>query len=490
MKKILFIGLLAVAAIGTSCNSWLDTVPVSSITTTTLWKGEGDVTGALNGMYLEARNFCDFELCQLGEARSDMYQSSSAGALWSAYYENRLSASSPGPNWYVFYRVINYTNMLLTHTPDITFNNEAEKNRALAQAYTMRAWCYFIITRTWGDAVIRTEPTESYDVSKVYLPRSPKAEVFALIKSDLDEALKLFPDNTFPAGRFRWTKTGANVLKADVYLWTGKTMGGGSADIQTALDALNEIQPAANLRLLDNYLSVFDFTNKGNNEVIIASHFDKPPETSDNFYGYMYLNQVPALSNADKAIIGAVGTGNAGNKIMEISNSVKAQFTGDDQRRGSFYELWLTTGAYESTVAIKGRGYNDNGLRRFADDIVIYRYADVLLLKAEAKNALGQDPSAEMNQIRARAYGVKAADYLFVNGTKEENDAAILKERCLEFVFECKRWWDLVRFDKVYDFCPPYIGKPKNTNMYLFPVGNSTISNEPLVVENPGYENT
>lgn len=487
MKRILLVYLLTIAIINVSCEKWLETSPVSSIVPSVLWKAEDDATGVLNGMYLEARSFCSFNLSIWGDMRSDMYQNATAGALWSQYYLQTLNSSSPGPNWYNIYRTINYANLLLTHIPDITFKSQAEKDRIIAQAYTMRAWCYFIITRTWGDAIIVTEPTEKYEPSKVYRPRSPKTEVFTLIKNDLDEALKLFPDYTFPSGRFRWTKTGANVLKADVYLWTGKTMGGGNADFQTALNALNEIQPATNLLLLKDYVSIFDFANKGNNEVIMVAHFNRPPEVSDNFYGYMYLNAMPSVSDADKVIIDAIGTGNAGNSIMEISNSVKAQFTMDDQRRNSFYQLYLTSGNYHSTITMKARGFNDNGLRRFASDIVIYRYADVLLLKAEAKNALGQDPSVEINEIRARAYGNKAADYLFVNGTKEENDAAILKERLLEFIFECKRWWDLVRFDKVYDFCPPYIGKTKDTNKYLFPIGTSVISNEPLVEENPGY---
>lgn len=86
----------------------------------------------------------------------------------------------------------------------------------------------------------------------------------------------------------------------------------------------------------------------------------------------------------------------------------------------------------------------------FLDDVIIYRYADVLLMKAEAKNALGVDPSFELNQVRKRAYGTKYSGYELVSNSKEANDNAILKKRLFELAFEGKRWWDLVRFGKAF----------------------------------------
>jgi len=486
MNRII-IFLVAVSGIMVSCNKWLEQSPISSITSGSFWKTSDDAAGVLNGMYLEARAFCSYNLMTWGETRSDMYAGGVAGNYWNVYYNNTISPSDPGPNWYNIYRTINYANLLLKYVPDLSYAVEAEKNSVLAQAYTMRAWCYFIITRTWGDAIVITDPMEEYSPDKVYRPRLPKTEVFALIKNDLDEALKLFPDNNLPAGRYYWSKTGANVLKGDVYLWTAKTMNGGDDDLQTALDALNQIQPTTTLYLLDDYLNVFSFTNKGNNEVIMVSRFDAPPEASDNAYAYLYINTNPGFTPEELAFISPIGAGNTGVNIAQIRQEVRDQFTLDDQRRNSFYEIFNADGGFVTSVNIKGRGYNDGGTRRFADDIVIYRYADVLLLRAEAKSALGQDPSEEMNEIRKRAYGDKSDDYLFVNGKKADNDATILKERLLEFVTEGKRWWDLIRFDKVYDLVPAYIGQQKDARKYVFPVGLDIRSREPLVEENPGW---
>ena len=107
---------------------------------------------------------------------------------------------------------------------------------------------------------------------------------------------------------------------------------------------------------------------------------------------------------------------------------------------------------------------------------------------AEAKNALGQDPSAEINLVRARAYGNKYTNHVYVNDSKENNDAAILKERLLELAFEGKRWWDLIRFNKAFDLVPSLQDKKGKDYMMLYPIANSVLSLEPKVVQNPGWE--
>ena len=93
----------------------------------------------------------------------------------------------------------------------------------------------------------------------------------------------------------------------------------------------------------------------------------------------------------------------------------------------------------------------------------------------------------EMKEVRLRAYGQENyAEHEFVNGSFEENDDAILQERLLEFALECKRWFDLVRFDKAFDLVPSLAGRD-NPELLYFPIPNSVLSLEPLVEPNSGW---
>lgn len=279
------------------------------------------------------------------------------------------------------------------------------------------------------------------------------------------------------------------MLKAEVYLWTGKRMGGGDSDINIALTALND---AANsdVELLDNYEDIFSYTNKGNKEVILAVNF-KDLEASNNYFADMYINAndvSSTINEQDREIIGPPGGFNWWAPTALIRN----QFSDDDQRKaGSFLNIYYSkedgSSAFLTSIVLKGRGFVDGGIRKFLDDVIIYRYADLLLMKAEAKNALNQDPSDEMNEIRQRAYGDKYAEYMFVNGTKEENDEAILQERLFELAFEGKRWWDLVRFGKAFEKVPSLEGRDSDTYLLLWPITLQTISLNSRITQNPGY---
>lgn len=120
------------------------------------------------------------------------------------------------------------------------------------------------------------------------------------------------------------------------------------------------------------------------------------------------------------------------------------------------YEKQENQYVYKGCFAYKFKGMTVEGdsYRTFADDYPIYRYADVLLLKAEAKALTGGDPSSEINDIRQRAYGnnYNAATMAYGNmpGDTEGIEEVLLRERLKEFMFEGKRWYDLRRFGKEY----------------------------------------
>lgn len=492
MKKFNYIVLILCLAASSSCKKFIETTPVSVITKTSFFKSPDDAAGAVRGMYVDFRTEASNDLFWLGEGRSEVLTNAVAGTQgFDKFWNNTLTSSSPNADnqvnfWKNLYAPVNDANLILKYVPDITFPSNDTKNSYLAQAYTMRAFCYFTLVRAWGGVPIRTEPIESYDANEVNKPRSTVAEVFALIKADLDKALSLYPNLNYETGRNTWSKASADALKADVYLWTAKMLSGGTADLTIALAAVNEAQ-TPDVALLPNYADIFSYTNKGNKEDMMVSRFQLN-EGVNNYWQTMYINNLTNVSAATLAVVGTFGVGNTGVNTAQVSKLVRDQFTTDDTRRNAtFYEIYDNSNKYLTSIVTKGAGMVNAGTRYFYTDVVIYRYADLLLMKAEIKNALGQDPSPEMILVRQRAYGANYAAHAFVNGTQAANNDAILKERLLELATEGKRWWDLLRFGQAFNLVPSLQGKSSSTYLLLWPIGVTILATEPQVKENPGW---
>jgi starch-binding outer membrane protein, SusD/RagB family len=491
MKKIfkaitcLFIGLIPI-----SCTEDLTLAPISQITNASFWQSKQDAEGALNGMYVRMRTQAN-NLFVWGEGRSEIWVQNFGFDPSTAFYvfKNDLSRTNAGPDWTTMYSVIHDANLILKYVPGIAFSSDAEKNSLLAQAHAMRAFTYFTMTKTWGDLIVIRDPTEGFDPSTIYRERASQQEVFTLIKSDIAAALSLFPDNTFPTGRNKWSKPAVNALKADVFLWTAKKLNGGTADLNTVLAAIGEIE-ASDVQLLPNFKDVFGFTNKGNKEIIMAIRFQEGESSTRIVYGGVTGINAPVAPYTDQAVINRIIPFTGKDPYWQISTVVSSQFDDEDTRKdATFIEVFQTRDAVTSfmyNVDNKWSGVISGGVRQMFDDYILYRYADIVLLKAEAKNALGQDPSTEINLVRQRAYGANFAGHEFVSGTQAENDDAILQERLFELLSEGKRWWDLVRFGKAFEKVPLLAGKTEA--QLLFPINLNILTLEPLIEQNPGYE--
>lgn len=479
--KLGIIGVLVAGGLflSSSCTKMLELKPTSIITNASFWHTQDDAEGALSGMYAKLRDQTNLNLFIWGEARSEVMRwGGASGTLdYDKYYNNTINSDNAGPSWQGLYSVINAANLILKYVPGISFSSDQVKNDILAQAYTMRAFTYFVLVKTWGDVPLRQEPIEGSDAKVTQIERTAKAEVFKLIKSDLDQALQLFSTLAFTDGRNRWSKVSAYALQADVYLWTGKLMGGGEADIKTALAACNEIQKA-DVSLIPDYVDLFRYENKGNDEVIMAVGY-KDHEASNNYFYNMYSSNDP---NAVDPITGEPITASAGGVVWTVTSLVTGQFSMDDSRRAASFDT-----SFVPTIILKGRGTLISGVRYYTSDITLYRYADILLMKAEAENALGMDPSAEINAVRKRAYKDHFASHIFIPGTKQYNDEMILKERLLELAFEGKRWWDLIRFSKAFDLVPSMKDKGGNKDLLVWPISKSVLSLEPKIQQNPGW---
>ncbi len=399
IKYYIFVSLIGLLNFQ-SCDV-LDVDPVSFITDKSFWTTEDDANGALIGVYTQFRDLASRDLYLLGEARSEMLCiGADGGSLgYDIYYNNTLNQDNIDITWQQFYSVINSCNLILKKVPAIDFKNGADKNLILAQAYSMRAFCYFAMTKTWGDLIIHEDAIEGALPEQLFKERSSQSAVFDLIKNDIKSALDLYPNTTVDNSRSMWSKPATLVLKADVYLWTGKLLGGGQQDFRTALDALEEINK--NDFMLIEYKDIFDYGNKGNQEIVFSVRFDEI-ESGINFYRLMWMNANAVPGDVSDEIRNKIFPIGEGQGIIVGSQIIRDQFITEDTRRdATFLEIYskdTETGQpkYYSNIILKGQGLTKDGYRHFCSDVIIYRYADILLLTAEAKNALNMDPTSEI----------------------------------------------------------------------------------------------
>lgn len=131
----------------------------------------------------------------------------------------------------------------------------------------------------------------------------------------------------------------------------------------------------------------------------------------------------------------------------------------------------------------------DGSVRIADNDIPVYRYADVLLLLAQAKNLLNENPSTEINLIRERAYGSNydASIHGYINSSKAQNANAILDERYKEFIAEGKRWWDLRRAGDQYVFDNNQYLDQSQQYMLVLPITLDMIGRNPMLEQTKGY---
>ncbi len=484
-KKILIVFLVALSLWG--CDDILDTTPFSVITSQNMWQTESDAKAGILGMYSRFRTTFNTETYLIWfEFRSGFWMNGASGAgQWDNLYLNTPSSTStPGINWSDFYKVINQANLAIKYIPEIDFTVEDNRKNLLADAYFMRAFCYFSLARLWGDVPIVTEPVESLDDPNIYPSRAAVADVFTQIKADIDLALANMIDVSV-RNRVMASVASINMLKADVYLWTAKRLGGGPADLTVAQTASESIMADANYGLTPTYDEAFRVEQ--NKETIFSIYF-AATEGSQNQYGQRFTfqsGQVAAAYRNNPVPIGSSAQWHVFNTNY-VNNYLNKNAS--DTRRTTNYSTFTGGGKTYKWVN-KYLGEIISGTRNSISDTRIYRFAEAILFKAEAMNGLENTTDAiiELNKIAKRAYGVD--DYYPSTLTQAEVDAAILHERLIEFGAEGKSWFDFIRFGKAFELVPTLVGRENDYlgNILLLPVHPSTLTNNINIAQTPGY---
>ncbi|WP_335964754.1 RagB/SusD family nutrient uptake outer membrane protein [Galbibacter sp. PAP.153] len=452
----------------------------SSITGGNFPKTQGDLRALLTGLYDGERD--EYNRTLYGEDRGDSFEVGLIGSVSDSWGQNLNGGN--GPNWRVNYNLINNVNIIIAASENIEFNSEADKGQILGEAYFLRAFIYFQMAKIWGDVPLITYPV---DQNTEIVGRSPVAEVFALVFTDIEMALNYFPNPGF-VSKYSASMPAAYALKADASLWRGKVLGGGESDFTAAITAINNIQ---GVELLDDFGAIFD--TKANNEVIFSIFMDYNEQAG------MYASTVTSRDvNVDPVLNPDVPTSTSFNARHNYrpSEIIINLFTNDNDQRATrtFIPILTQDGNDADTEPdvlsisqnkFKGTDFNNDTF--YDNDIIVYRWADMLLLRAEAKAALNQATGAiaDLNIVRNRA---NIGEY---NGPtdKASVEKEILDERGRELFLELKRYWDLVRFDaggtiNIYNQVPNLNGK---NIPVLWPVNENVMAENELIEQTEGY---
>ncbi len=477
LKKILFISICAFqAALFGSCESYLDQQPLSDLSTDLFWRNEKDAQLGIAGMYDGLQKTLSTNYIDWTEPRSDNFKIALSGEEAMNLTLNMLDANSPQASWRNLYTTISIANFAIKYIPTIEVIDEQVKNNYLAQAHAMRAFCYFYLVRLWGDAPLWLEPYE--DLNKdPNLPRTSRNVIMdETVIPDLLRAKELVSTS----GKTVWqiNRGGILAILADVYAW--------KHDYANALGTIEE--------LID--MNWYSLAPSGNWDKL----FTDPASTSENIWS---LHWDVTQDNASGLAL-RYGPNNL-TATYYMDDAVTALFESNkaDIRRHFTYD---TTQTVISKIG-KFFDKDTNGkpiyppTTQSAGYYPLYRYADILLLKAEALNAINfqqhkQEAVAIVNQIRQRAKA-PLIDEAAIQ-TSDELEWVILTERQIELFGESKRWFDLIRTDRVFEVMDPVVRNRQrikslpetgfgDLNRILLPVSRSALNSNPNLTQNPPY---
>src|SRR5690606_35214579 len=390
------------------------------------------------------------------------------------------------------YTSIYRANLALAKMEEVEFPDPAEKEALAAEAKFIRGYAYLLLTKMYGDVplLVSEEDHRNYEVA-----RSPVDEVHAQIEEDLLAAEAGLPDT--PEQHGRASKAAARMVLADLYQWRSSALGTDQWD--KLAEYSKKVIDDPNWGLMDDYLDVFLPETKGNQEVIwMVASSGVEGRTSTNVGCNWLPRELGFGSGGGCEVLGQptewfYNSYPEGDYRHEVNYRTEGWSTNTDLGDNGFVKLsWPNVYKYRPT---------NRGIGGPTDvDFPLYRYAEALLMYAEAQYEMGNGEEATryVNMVRARAR----------KGTGSESRSApadlptvtrdvIYMERGWELAHEGKRWWDLVRRDAMepgywanslieHDPETAQRGDVSEFRKFL-PIPRAEIERNPALEQNPGY---
>lgn len=449
----------------TSCgDSFFDLEPASSVTIDKVYKTASDYNVAVIGCYAKLQSQVNFytECC---EYRSDNLSLGAPTAGTQDRYDIDHFTEKPSNGilssyWANFNNNVYRCNLLLDQIDGANFAENLKKQYK-GEAMFIRALNYFNMYRIWGGVPATKHVVSAAEALKV--ARYSDEQMFDLIAGDLKEIVdnNYLPETYSSADMGRATSGAAKALLGKVYLtfhkWT------------EAKDILSQL--IGKYQLVSPIAQVFNVDNKNNNEIIFAVHFNKEIEGEGHSYWYNLTN--------------------ASDDTNQTSSLLNTFPTGDARK-----DL-ITYVQVEKNVRLMNKFYDTKSptFKTVGNDQILLRYADVLLMYAEALNEIQYDASEGslalkyLNAVRQRA-GISNLTVKQLP-TQEKFRKGILVERQREFPYEGQRWFDLVRMEFAKSVMAENGVEIKDYQL-LFPIPQQEIEkvgDKSILWQNPGYDN-
>lgn len=474
------------------------TIPVVSVDN--FYQTEADIVNATNAVYTPLSAIYNGAAWHIGDIMSDDTDLGGGGGgdgLETAELDNfTVTSFNPIINlmWAQCYFGIFRANIVLEKAPGVAVMSEAVRRRSLGEARFLRALYYFNLVRVFGDVPLYTNIISADEALNI--GRSPISQVYTQIITDLQQAETLLPNTYGPNDKGRATAGSAKGLLAKVYL----TRGDKPLAAQKAKEVIDN-RALYGYDLWPDYADNFKLETENGRESLFEVQYRSGGGQWSDFGAGHKLNTFFAPRAQD--IVQSSGYGwNV--PTLDLVNNYERTGPGlntiiDRRRQPSMWMPGDQFGTYTQPAQLVGspNGFNvrkyfvpitnvagDNGGWTCALNVPIMRYAEVLLIYAEAAGpALGK-PFAD--QVRARAglsplpAGLTDAQWL----------DAIYKERRVEFAFEMQRWYDLLRHPDPNYFVNVMRAHGK-TNIQakhrFMPIPQGERDKNPNLTQNEGY---
>ena len=465
MKKYIYLAASVMVLFAfSSCEDELTQLPLSQRTIENFYLTQPDFVQARNAAYSVAFHGAGTygyanRVLNLSETRSDnLYATTTASREWegiNSFYTNISTNTYVKEAYTSNYNAIYKANQLLEKLEekgDLIFTNPADKTAMVAEARFLRAFCYFDLIRWFGKVPLIERTMSAAEVSKI--PRTPVADVYNLIISDLQLAIpNLLPE--YDAANYgRVSKYGAKALLGLVYMTRSSPTYGidgatlGLSEWDKAYQQLNDIKLSNLYTFGPDYASIFKIEGLTNKENVLTIPYTQslPSSVGGNFM--VELGYEPYFASVNLSAQGSL-------EAKPVSTEFMNKFAANDLRKtvGIATSYTVATGTYKGSYTLPVfKKYIDparygNGREDWGVDFMVIRYTDVLMLMAECTLHGGggsqADVDAIVNQVRNRAGVTPNA----VNITLDQ----LFEERRKEFFSEGTRWFDLIRSGKAVE---------------------------------------